>query len=143
MGASSFINEMQIKHAGALLEDIQQYHNVYAFYLQAQSGRERLNTSIEACEGLACTEVAYNQYRTTGQPIAEPGSYTFQHQIMSGLIGPQNQQYVPLCDESFWRPNVHTNKAELRRESRDVAYISGVSDINSPFGAGLGLYRVK
>jgi hypothetical protein len=52
MGASSFIKQMQLKHAGATLEDIQQYHQVYAFYLQAQTGRERLNTSIGQMEGI-------------------------------------------------------------------------------------------
>jgi hypothetical protein len=50
----------QGKHAGATLENIKQYHQVYAFYLQAQTGRERLNTAIGQLEGITCGEVAYN-----------------------------------------------------------------------------------
>jgi hypothetical protein len=97
MGASSFIKQMQLKHAGATLEDIQQYHQVYAFYLQAQTGRERLNTSIGQMEGITCGEVAYNTYRTTGNTaLAQNATQTFYHQVFSGLIGPQNHQYVPL-----------------------------------------------
>jgi hypothetical protein len=50
IGASSFIERVEVSHQSNLLERITRYGDIYAWYLQAQSGSDRINYNVGPLE---------------------------------------------------------------------------------------------